>query len=314
MSYQVDTNRISFNELGIDNIAEKFGLLKRLEDVPTYNAGAYKGVTVNVNGSANKEKLLDVAEFGIKSVPYYRTQAINNPTYNKNIKGAPDVNYAREGTISAMTKANEILAELGLELLVLDAHRSPATQNVLFESFKEKYFEQMGCGLSQQTKFNEEEIKRQRLHLDEKAKEFALDFCSSAENFDSKDPKTWTIHSTGGAVDVVLLDKKSGRVVDMGEGYFDNPAEVTKVRHYEDKGNRTAEEDGYVKARRVLYNVMTSVGFVNYGNECFHFSYKDPYWGLVKGKEAEYGYVQSPKDRELAMMMSALAQSKGTRF
>jgi D-alanyl-D-alanine dipeptidase len=306
----IDKDRVSFESLGIDELARKLGLLEPLKNVPTQNAASYKGVEVDVACAENKEPLVDVCDYGIKSVPYYREQAKGNPTYGKNIKGAPDVNFVRKGTADRLLEANEKLSSLDLELVVLDGHRSPTTQNVLFASFKEKYFEKRGVGMVDMTPENKSILDAKRKFYDEEAKKFALDFCSSAENFDAKDPKTWTIHSTGGAVDVYLLDKRSGKVVDMGEGYFDNPDNVTLTNHYECKAGKTSKEEGYMNARRVLYNVMTSVGMVNYGNECFHFSYKDQYHGCVTGQKAKYGYVQSPKDRSLSNIVQAVKISK----
>jgi len=312
MVITIDENRVGFETLHLQEKAEKMGLLAPLTDIPTQNAGTYKETPVDVDGEANQEKLVDVRDFGIASVPYYRTQAHTNATYKKNIPGAPDVNYVREGTGNLLKQVNETLGELGLELVVVDGHRSPVTQNILFKAFKEQFFEQVGCGEVSRTSENSAALDEKRRFYDEQAKEFALDFCSSAENFDEKNPKTWSIHSTGGAVDLYLRDKKSGRIVDMGEDYFDNPKPETCMGFYENQPeeNLTEKQRGYRDARRVLYNVMTSAGFVNFGNECFHFSYQDMYWGCVKGEKARYGYMQSPKDRSLSRLIGSLVGSK----
>ena len=304
----IDKNKISFESLDIEENARELGLLDPLTGVPTQNAGAYKGVEADTECEEYKEPLVDVKSFGVKSVPYYREQAGNpeNKTYKGNIKGAPDVNYVRKGTAERLFEANEMLDNLGLELVVIDGHRSPTTQNILFAAFKEMYFEKIGISKDKITSENKGVMEAKRAYYDAAAKNFALDYCSSAENFDANDPKTWTIHSTGGAVDVCMVDKKSGRVVDMGEGYFDNPDAVTHTSHYENKQEKMSKELGYMNARRVLYNVMTKVGFVNYGFECFHYSYKDQYYGCVKGEKARYGYVPSPKDRKLTNILGAL--------
>ena len=310
MVVQVDFDRVGFGELGVESKASELGLLDPIEEFPIYNAAVYKAVPIEVNGAANKEKLLDVAEAGIKSVPYYRTQAKANPTYKTNVAGAPDVNYAREGTINALLKANELLGTLGLELVVLDAHRSPATQRKLFKAFEEQFFESKGCGVNAMTENNRAIIENKREHLAEAAKVFALDYCSSADGFDPNNPKTWPMHSTGGATDVVLLDKKTNKIVDLGEEYFDNPKEITHTRYYEKKANLSKEEEGCRNARRVLYNAMIKSGFVNYGNECFHYSFQDQYWALLNKKNALYGYAPSPKDKALSNVLGALASQK----
>lgn len=306
----IDSNRVYFEDLGIKEKAEKLGLLAPLEDIPVQNAGAYKNTELEADCQNNNEELVDVAAYGVKSVPYYCTQAFGNPTYGKNIPGAPDVNYIRTGVGERLQKANAVLAQLGLELVVVDGHRSPVTQNILFAAFKEKFFEKHNCAQSQETVQNKEVIAEKRRFYDTAAKEFALDFCSSAENFNENDPKTWSIHSTGGAVDIYMIDKKSGRVVDMGEDYFDKPAPETCMGYYEHKEQALSpREEGFRNARRVLYNTMTSLDFVNFGNECFHFSFQDQYWGCVKGVRARYGYKQSPKDKKLSYIMESLLNS-----
>ena len=186
MTIAIDTNRVGFETLNITQKAEALGLLAPLSDIPTQNAGAYKETPVDVDGEANQEKLVDVRDFGIASVPYYRSQAHTNPTYGKDIPGAPDVNYVREGTGRLLKQVNEILDKLGLELVVVDGHRSPVTQNILFKAFKEKYFEKVHCGESSRTPENSDTLDEKRRFYDRKASEFALDFCSSAENFDEK--------------------------------------------------------------------------------------------------------------------------------
>lgn len=312
MHINIDFDRINFNDLGINEIATDMGLLDPLVDIPSKNTKDYKGISVNVSGKANKEELKDVAEYGIKSVPYYRTQAQTNPTYKKNIKGAPNVNFAREGTINKLQEVNEKLGKIGLELIVLDAHRSPVTQNILFAAFKEQFFEKIGCARSSQNGTNTEIIAKKREFYDKQATEFAVEFCSNAEGFSPSDSRTWTIHSTGGAVDVYLLDKKSGKVVDMGEEYFDNPKPITNTGYYEKMKDEELlpNQKGFRDARRVLYNAMTSSGFVNYGYECFHYSYKDPYWACVKGVNAEYGYRKSPREERVASIVASLQQAK----
>ena len=108
----IDSDRVSFESLGVTEKALELGLLKPLENVPTKNAGDYKGVEVDVDCKENQEALVDVCDYGIKSVAYYREQAEGNPTYGKNIKGAPDVNFVREGVAKKLSKINEILDQL----------------------------------------------------------------------------------------------------------------------------------------------------------------------------------------------------------
>lgn len=295
MSISIDKNRINLSKFSQNRLekARELSLLKPITSVPHQTAGEYKGVKVDTDSKENKESLVDVKDYGILSVPYYLEQAVDNPLYNEAIIGAPDVNYAREGVCEKIKKANEMLDEIDLAIVVVDAHRSPTTQGALFNAFLNKAHE-MG-------------------YVGEEAQNFALDYCSSSEGFDEKNSRTWTIHSTGGAVDVYLLDKQSGKIVDMGEGCFDNPDDVTHTRYYEQKkeeGKITPEEEGFAGARRILFNTMNEAGFVNYGHECFHYSYNDLYYALVKGESAKYGYKKSPKQVELEKVLYSVMGNK----
>ncbi|MDR1694437.1 MAG: hypothetical protein LBR70_04515 [Lactobacillaceae bacterium] len=289
MVESIDNNRIKFEELDIEKDAEKIRLLTPIPDIPLHNAGAYKGVPVDVNSRENQENLVNLKDFGIRTVPYYLEQAQFNPTYKRNILEAPSIIYAREGVARKMQLINKLLDRLSLELICYDAHRSPKTQLQLFNCFIK--------------------IANEKDLYGKEAREFALQYCSDPAGFDRNNPNTWTIHATGGAVDVYLFDKRSRKVIDLGEKHFDNPTEPTHTRFYENINDRNMlrpKYDGFLKARRVLYNAMTSGNdtFINFGYEVFHYSYKDPYYALIKGEHAKYGYKDEPKEKAYTQMLA----------
>ncbi|MDR1025980.1 MAG: hypothetical protein LBL47_01145 [Lactobacillus sp.] len=303
MVESVDANRIKFEELNIEDKAKELGLLAPIKDVLVRSSSAYKGMPVDVSSSKNQENLVDMREFGIKTIPYYLEQAQYNPTYGKNIPGAPDVIYAREGVCEALQNVNNDLEPLGLEIVCYDAHRSPATQMKLYKSF-------LGIAFEKGLKGKE-------------AQDFALSYCSNPEGFDKNDPNTWTIHSTGAAVDVYLMDRNTQKVIDLGEEYFDNPDDVTHTEHFENlqKENKLApEQHGYLKARRILYNAMNNNGFKNFGYETFHYGMDDPWAALYEKTmknnqtaKASYGYKESPKDNQLSNIMGALISNASNK-
>lgn len=110
-------------------------------------------------------------------------------------------------------------------------------------------------------------------------------------------------HSTGGAVDVVLVEKSridvnsdywlSSAVVDFG-AVFDEMMhpiygeERSLTRFYEEhEENEVAKRN-----RRLLYNVMTQVGFSNYPMEFWHYDFGNQFDALNKGlPEARYGFA-----------------------
>ena len=90
-------------------------------------------------------------------------------------------------------------------------------------------------------------------------------------------------HSTGGAIDLTLMDKK-GKELDMGtnlnsgyDGTCYTAAKVSqKVRHN----------------RKILIKALSEEDFVNYPAEWWHWSYGDRYWAFAKKKPCSiYGSV-----------------------
>ena len=290
----IDNDRIDFSE-----VETRLGLLRKyisisIPEQQMLNAGAYKKVEIDETESKT-DKLVNVNNYGISSIAFYRDEAVYNPTYGVNIEGAPKNVYLRESVCERLQKVNDVLSLAGLELVCYDGHRSIATQQKLWDSFIQKANEQGLYGKD--------------------AENFAIQYCSNPVSFNKKDPTTWPIHSTGGAVDIYLKDKKTGKVIDLGEGYFDNPAEITHTRFYEKKSKTTTlspTEVSALKARRLLYNVMTEVGgFVNFPYECFHYDFKDQFWGLVKNKSASFAYRDNPED--VMKMMNVMFFQKGLR-
>jgi D-alanyl-D-alanine dipeptidase len=95
-------------------------------------------------------------------------------------------------------------------------------------------------------------------------------------------------HSTGGAVDVYLIDDE-GYAVDMGihpkdwmtdtDGSFSLTA--SSVISPQAQQNR-----------KIMSDVLSAVDFVNYPTEYWHWSYGDRYWAFYKNKlNAIYGSV-----------------------
>lgn len=86
-------------------------------------------------------------------------------------------------------------------------------------------------------------------------------------------------HSTGGAVDLILLHH--GEAADMGWG-FNQPGE----------GSRTAYplDDPARRNRDILAHAMDAAEFINHPAEWWHWSYGDRYWAFqTVGETARYG-------------------------
>jgi D-alanyl-D-alanine dipeptidase len=93
-------------------------------------------------------------------------------------------------------------------------------------------------------------------------------------------------HSTGGAVDLYLIDEK-GEPLDMGihpKDFMDNTDGTIS------QTDSTLISSQAQKNRHTMNKALEAVGFVNYPTEYWHWSYGDRYWAYMLGKPyAIYG-------------------------
>ena len=97
-------------------------------------------------------------------------------------------------------------------------------------------------------------------------------------------------HATGGAVDVTLW--YCGKEIDCGSSYLEFTA----------KTPTWSRELSYCQRRNrfILYNAMTSAGFVNYPLEWWHFCYGDRMYAAYHfEKQAFYGKAEIPWQPDL---------------
>ncbi|GEM_PF-1815153 len=118
-------------------------------------------------------------------------------------------------------------------------------------------------------------------------------------------------HSTGGAVDVVLVHKNKidttsdywlqeamipfGAKFDemMDPLYQDKRSETTFYeKELAEKGILNKEEQEALENRRILYNLLTGVGFSNYFTEFWHYDFGNQFNAAATGKpSAEFGFA-----------------------
>lgn len=162
--------------------------------------------------------------------------------------------HCREGVAERLMKADRALPE-NIGLLVLECHRPLKLQK--------QYWETDLAGLRDK----HPDWAEERL-VEENAKFVA---------------PPWIIppHSTGGAVDLVLVDSK-GQEIDMGSPLN----EAGPLMHTAAKGISPEAANN----RRILLEAMGSAGFVNYSYEWWHYSFGDRYWALItEAPAALYG-------------------------
>jgi len=203
--------------------------------------------------------LLDTLSNRIRIEPEY---------YKKGIPGSIQSCYVRSAVAAMLVQASKKLPE-GSSFLVYDAWRPVEVQEHLFKNYvdtlKKQYPNKTGCEI--------------------------IDLAQNFVSIPCAELSKPSPHFTGGAIDLTIVDENS-RKMDM-ESDFDSFCEESHTRYYEDnleKGIRlTLGEIRYCLNRRMLYNIMTSVGFTNYPKEWWHFDYGDQFWGYLKRQKAFYG-------------------------
>ncbi|MGB3641983.1 MAG: M15 family metallopeptidase [Rivularia sp. (in: cyanobacteria)] len=96
----------------------------------------------------------------------------------------------------------------------------------------------------------------------------------------SLDEKTPPPHSTGGAVDITLVDEM-GQIVDMGSP-IDELSDRSLPDYYADIQQKEAL--GYHANRLLLKDVMEKAGFTRNPREWWHFSFGDQMWAWLNNE------------------------------
>ena len=95
-------------------------------------------------------------------------------------------------------------------------------------------------------------------------------------------------HTTGAAIDVYLIDT-DGNAIDMGIHPKDWMQDADGCLSLMDSEYISVEAKNN---RTIMHRVLSSVGFVNYPTEYWHWSYGDRYWAYCKNRAyAIYGTV-----------------------
>lgn len=142
--------------------------------------------------------------------------------------------YVRRTVADMLAKAQKLLPS-DFKLVLFDGWRSLETQRALYQK----------------------EYARQMDHSE----------TQKYVSLPSDDPAIPSPHNTGGAVDVAIFYK--GKMLDFGTG-FDHMAPASHLSYYETKD---AYDEEAPDSRRVLYAIMTRVGFEPYEEEWWHFNY-----------------------------------------
>jgi zinc D-Ala-D-Ala dipeptidase len=226
-------------------------------------------------------------DYALAGDSYYARTDGHNAPYNRRIDGSLSDIWCRRQVAAMLARVNERLMPQGVELYLFDAYRPIACQKQLWAFFYEQGRTVLGAQATV-----------------EQLQHYAATYASDPSGFDRSNPFTWPAHSTGGAVDLTLRDRKTGELLAMGAG-FDDGAESSASDYYERlcRDGEAAPDILRVRDnRRRLYTAMAAEGFVNYPHEFWHWD-----WGTqfavfnrskMEGREvseaAFYGYCDLP--------------------
>ncbi|MGZ3790574.1 MAG: M15 family metallopeptidase [Bacteriovorax sp.] len=163
-------------------------------------------------------------------------------------KVSTSISYARKEIGHKLIKAQELLPS-GVKLLIKECYRPMAVQKSSWDGYS-NYLKNKFPNWSEQEIYVE---------------------CSKLNA-----PLDVAPHTTGGAVDLTLIDEQ-GRWLDMGTEFNASPLETEGATYT----NAENISELAFKNRKILIEVMTKSGFVNYPTEWWHWSYGDKYWALM---------------------------------
>ena len=214
--------------------------------------------TVSAPESRRVAQVLDAPFIAVKAEgaldvrPYY---------WQQQKKHAVATCYLRRPVYERLLQAQQYLPA-GYRLCVWDGWRPLALQEELYEEYSR--FITTRFGLQDKGEEERERIIRQFI------------------SYPSKDRTTPPVHTTGGAVDVTLIDD-AGRELPMGTA-FDEFSDKTYTAYFETEG----ADPEVRRNRRILYHCMTKAGFTNLPSEWWHYDYGNAFWAYYKNEDVAY--------------------------
>lgn len=186
----------------------------------------------------------------------------------------------REGAISTAFLRKEVADRLlqasknlprGYRLKIFDAWRPYAVQKSLYD----EYFNRL--------KEENPTLAEEELH--KKARTFV--------SFPDKTEKASYVHSSGGAVDLTIVDE-NGVELDMGTPFDDFSAQSLTSALEKTDGEEMAKGN-----RRLLYGAMIKAGFTNYPSEWWHYDFGDLFWAAATGNPVRYLSVYTQEEMKM---------------
>lgn len=182
--------------------------------------------------------------------------------------------WVRVGVRDRLLMAQSLLQQQqpGWKILIFDAYRPLAVQQFMVEYAFTQLVHQEGLTAATLT-------PAQRQHFYEQVFEFWA--------LPDPNPACPPPHSTGGAVDVTLVNQQ-GEWLEMG-GAIDEISPRSYPNYYAERHD--SEAVVFHSRRSLLDQVMTQAGFCRHPNEWWHFCYGDQLWAWLSQQHRDRAVV-----------------------
>jgi zinc D-Ala-D-Ala dipeptidase len=186
--------------------------------------------------------------------------------------------YVREEVAKRLLKAAQLLP-VGYKLLIWDGFRPFEVQRSIFEQYYA-------------------ELKEANPSLDD---EQLIKMTKKYVSYPTLNQRSPAPHNTGGAVDLTIVGANE-KPLYMGTE-FDAFTKESATRFFEEKlqheGDLIEKEKLALENRRLLYHILTEVGFTNYHEEWWHFDFGDQWWAKQTNvSHAHFGMTALEQGKE----------------
>lgn len=209
-----------------------------------------------------QEKIFLIADPEVLAIPIQENhEPLVDLTQQKDIAFGPppiianNTNYTKiRKSVYDKLKAAQATLPQGLKFCLYEGYRSLELQQQIFQDRYQSLLK-ANPNMTHEQLFTE-----------------STKFVSPVINLDGS--KNIPPHSTGAAIDVYLIDH-AGKVVDMGIHLDDTYQDLDGTFC---KTDSTAISQQAKEYRKIMNKALSSVGFINYPTEYWHWSYGDRYW------------------------------------
>lgn len=218
-----------------------------------------------------------IERYGIAGGAYYHRKE-GNPPYHHRAPGSIPQVLVRRTVAEMLASVNDRLRRCGIELYVFDAYRPVRVQDYFFLEWMPARLRERYPGWS------EDEIGAETRNY----------WGRGSREDGTVDPFSPPFHATGGAVDLLLREIRTGDIIHTGS-FFDDFSPASATDFYEQLALTRDLDPWETEAllnRRLLYWSLVEGGFANNPRELWHFSYGDQLWAALTGApEAFYSFV-----------------------